>query len=98
MNIQEKGPNNESNPDVELSEGERWLELLDKGHLKGTLIPYFMDDRQLKAEEFPLLCGEHARPSFVALERLSPEHPKRQEYINALGNMLNKYLPEPEDQ
>lgn len=77
---------------TEKPEGERWLEILGEGHLIGTLIPHFREGKQLYAEEFPLICGSHARPAFKALENMDPSNPKREEYLEAARATLHYYL------
>lgn len=81
--------------EVKKPDGERWLELLDRGDLVGTPIPYFVDGRQLNAEEFPLLDGKHVLPIFTAIESLAPDNPKREEYIEAARSALDYYLAKP---
>lgn len=76
------------------SEGIRWLELIGEGHIVGTPIPYEKDGRPLNAEDFPLLCGDHVRPVFTAIERLEPSDPKRQTYIDSVKRTLHTFLNE----
>lgn len=61
---------------IEKPEGERWLELIDCGHLKGQPTGYVIDGQPVPAEQFDKLCGEHARPIFTALETLDPRDPR----------------------
>ena len=55
-----------------ISDGERWLNLIDYGHFKGQPTEHVIDGKPVLAEEFDLLCDEHARPIFEALEMLDP--------------------------
>lgn len=74
------------------AEGTRWLELIGEGEVVGTPIPYSRDGHQLNAEDFPLLCGDHVRPVFTALERLDSSDPRRQDYIDSIKRTLNSFL------
>lgn len=74
------------------SEGVHWLELIGETEVIGTPIPFTKDGRPLNAEDFPLLCGDHVRPVFAALERLDPADPKRQEYIDSIKRTLHSFL------
>jgi hypothetical protein len=76
------------------AEGTRWLELIGEGHVVGTSIPYTKDGRQLNAEDFPLLCGNHVRPVFTALEKLDESDPRRQGYIDSIKRTLHTFLSE----
>ena len=76
------------------AEGTKWLELIGEGRVVGTPIPYTRDGRQLNAEDFPLLCGDHVRPVFAALERLDHSDPRRQNYIDSIKRTLNTFLTE----
>jgi hypothetical protein len=78
------------------SEGTHWLELIGEGHVVGRPIPYTKDGRQLNAEDFPLLCGDHVRPVFTALERLDISDPRRQVYIDSIKRTLHKFLSQTE--
>jgi hypothetical protein len=60
----------------EKPEGERWLELIGYGHLKGQPTRYVLEGEPVPAEQFDRLCGEHARPIFTALESLDPADPR----------------------
>ena len=76
------------------AEGIHWLELIDEVHVVGTPIPYTKDGRQLNAEDFPLLCGDHVRPVFTALERLGKSDPRRQDYVASIKRTLHSFLSE----
>jgi hypothetical protein len=85
----------EAKPDAEKSEGQRWLELLGRGDLVGTPIPYYKEGRQLRAEEFPILDRDAVLPIFTYIESLAPDDPKREEYIEAARATLDHYMNQP---
>lgn len=69
-------------------EGERWLELMGYGHLKGQPTGYFKDGVPVLAEEFTELCGDYARPLFIGLESLDINDPR---YIPAVELVRKKF-------
>lgn len=73
-------------------EGARWLELIGYGHLKGRSTGYEVDGRPVPAEEFDKLCGEHARPIFAALERLSPDDPRYEQFMSIARKAFEGYF------
>ena len=81
----------------EKSDGERWLELIGSGDLIGTPMPYFIDGRQLMAEEFLSIpeCEPHARLLFGYMESMNIDDPRREETIEAAKAMLRHYLNKP---
>jgi hypothetical protein len=64
-----------SDDNIERPDGERWLELIGYGHLKGQPTGYEIDGKPVLAENFNVLCDEWVRPIFVGLENLDPTHP-----------------------
>lgn len=66
----------------EKPEGERWLELIGYGHLKGQPTGHFIDGQPVPVEQFDRLCGEYVRPTFTALERLDPSNPRYEQFLN----------------
>lgn len=53
-------------------EGDEYLDMLGFSDLADEPIPSRPD---LKWREFMQICGEHARPAFVALKAIGPDHP-----------------------
>ncbi len=76
----------------EKPEGERWLELIGYGHLKGQPTGYAIDGEAVPAEQFDRLCGEHARPIFTALEHLDPSDPRFRQYMGAARRAFVNYF------
>jgi len=76
----------------EKPEGERWLELIGYGHLKGQPTGYAIDGQPVPAEQFDKLCGEHARPIFSALERLDPSDPRYEQFMDVARKAFEGYL------
>lgn len=76
----------------EKPEGERWLELIGYGHLKGHPTGYAIDGQPVPAEQFDKLCGEHARPIFSALERLDPSDPRYEQFMVVARKAFEGYL------
>lgn len=73
-------------------DGERWLDLIGYGHLKGQPTRFEVDGRPVLAEQFDLLCGDHARPIFTALESLGPSHPRYEEFIGVARKAFEGYF------
>lgn len=73
-------------------DGERWLELIGYGHLKGQPTGYEIDGQPVLAEEFDKLCGEHARPVFAGLESLSPQDPRYDKFIGVAQKAFESYF------
>lgn len=73
-------------------EGERWLELIGYGHLKGQSTGYQIDGQPIPAEQFDKLCGEHARPIFTALERLDPNDPRYERFMGVARKAFEGYF------
>lgn len=73
-------------------DGERWLELIGYGHLKGRPTNYEIDGQPVLAEQFDMLCGEHARPIFAGLESLSLEDPNRKIFIGVAQKAFKSYF------
>lgn len=69
-------------------EGERWLELMGYGHLKGQPTGYIKDGIPVLAEEFTKLCGDYARPLFIGLESLDINDPR---YVPAVEMVRKKF-------
>lgn len=76
----------------EKPEGERWLELIGYGHLKGQPTGYTADGQTVLAEQFDKLCGEHARPIFAALETLDPTDQKYDQFIRVARKAFEGYF------
>lgn len=84
-----------SSPESETTEkpdGERWLELIGYGHLKGQPTGFVRDGKSVLAEEFDTLCGEWARPIFVGLESLDPNDPDYNAYIEVVREKFDSYF------
>jgi len=79
-------------PPHEKPEGERWLDLIGYGHLKGQPTGYVRDGQPVPAEQFDRLCGEHATPIFKALERLSPSDPRYEQFIGVARKAFEGYI------
>jgi hypothetical protein len=73
-------------------DGERWLELIGYGHLKGQPTGYAIDGQPVPAEQFDRLCGEHARPIFLALEQLGPSHPRYEQFMAVARKAFQGYF------
>lgn len=78
----------------EKPEGERWLELIGYGHLKGLPTGHWIDGQPVLTEEFDKLCGEHARPIFTALERIDTNDPKYNEYLKVARKSFEAHMPQ----
>ncbi len=91
MGYPENGPNL-ARPQSEAVEGERWLKLLGREDLIGTLIPYYHKGRQLRAEEFPILDRQAVLPIFTLIESLAPSDPERKELIETALRALDYYM------
>jgi hypothetical protein len=76
----------------EKPEGERWLELIGYGHLKGQSTGYAIDGQPVPAEQFDRLCGEHARPIFTALEHLNPSDPRYEQFMGVARKAFEGYF------
>lgn len=81
----------------EESEGVRWLKLLGREDLIGTLTQYTHpeDGHQLNAEEFPVLDREAVIPIFTVIERMDSDDPKRESLIEAARASLDYWLNKP---
>ena len=74
-------------------DGERWLELIGYGHLKGQPTGFETDDGEpVLAEQFDTLCGEHARPIFVGLETIDPKDPRYDVFIGVAQKAFQKFF------
>lgn len=73
-------------------EGERWLELMGYGHLKGQPTGYSIDGVPVLAEEFTKLCGDYARPLFIGLESLDVNDPMYVPAIELVRKKFSKYF------
>lgn len=80
----------------EKPDGERWLELIGYGHLKGQPTGFAIDGQPIPAEQFDRLCGEHARPIFSALERLDKTNPRYDQFISVARKAFEGYFGSPE--
>lgn len=60
----------------EKPDGERWLELIGYGHLKGQPTGHEINGQPVLTEEFNKLCDDHTRPALTALENMDPSHPR----------------------
>lgn len=76
----------------EKPEGERWLELIGYGHLKGQPTGYAVDGQPIAAEQFDKLCGEHARPIFTALETLDRADPRYDQFLGVARKAFEGYF------
>lgn len=80
----------------EKPEGERWLELIGYGHLKGQPTGYEIDGQPVPAEEFDRLCGEEgrekARRVFTALESLDRSDPRYNQYMGVARKAFEGYF------
>ena len=76
----------------EKPDGERWLDLIGYGDLKGQPTGYEIDGQAVLAEQFDMLCGEHARPIFKALERLDPSDPRYKQFIGIARKAFEGYF------
>ena len=76
----------------EQPEGERWLELIGYGHLKGQPTGHAIDGQPVPAEQFDRLCGEHARPIFAALERLDPTDSRYGQFMGVARKAFESYF------
>ncbi len=77
--------------------GERWLELIGYGHLKGLPTGHAIEGIPVPVEEFDRLCGDHAAPIFTALEGLDPNHPKYNMYIAVARKAFDGFFEPPHD-
>ena len=82
---------NEGEPEQK-PDGERWLELIGYGHLKGQPTAHQIDGQPVPAEQFDRLCGEHARPIFAALERLDQDDPRYEQFIGVARKAFEGYF------
>jgi hypothetical protein len=82
---------NEQEPQQQ-PQGERWLELIGYGHLKGQLTGYEIDGVPVQAEQFDRLCGEHAGPIFTALERLDSSDPRYERFMAVARKAFEGYF------
>lgn len=73
-------------------DGERWLELLGYGHLKGQPTGYAIDGEPVPAEQFDRLCGEHIKPFFTGLESLGTDDPRFEAGIDAARKVFEGYF------
>jgi hypothetical protein len=78
-------------------DGERWLEMLGYGHLKGQPTGYEVNGEPVMAEQFDLLCRDNVAPMFVALERMDPADPRYKKFIGIGQAAFKKYFFESED-
>lgn len=76
----------------EKPEGERWLELMGYGHLKGQPSGHMADGVPVPVEQFDQLCGEHARPIFTALERLDSSDPRYDQFIGVARKVFETHF------
>lgn len=79
-------------PPQDQSEGERWLELIGYGHLKGQPTGYVIDGQPVPAEQFDKLCGDHARPIFAALEKLDSTDPRYDQFMGVARKAFEGYF------
>ncbi|HTE57199.1 MAG TPA: hypothetical protein VK694_00490 [Verrucomicrobiae bacterium] len=73
-------------------DGERWLELIGYGHLKGQPTGFELDGQPILAEEFDKLCGDHARPIFAGLETLDREDPRYERFRGVARKAFQSYF------
>lgn len=94
--------------ELEKPDGERWLELLGYGHLKGQSTGYYLvdgepvlaedfaklglDGEPVLTEEFDKLCGKYARPVFVGLESIDPTDPEYDAHIEDARETFQRYF------
>lgn len=76
----------------EKPDGERWLELLGYGHLKGQSSGYEIDGKEVPVEQFDLLCADYARPIFRALEAIDPNDPSYPRILNVARETFESYF------
>lgn len=88
--MRETGPEFEPKPD-----GERWLELLGYGHLKGQPTGYAIDGVPVMAEDFNLLCDDHVRPVLTGLESLDEDDPRYPDFLRVAQQSFQKYFDAP---
>ena len=69
-------------------EGERYLRLLDLGHLADQPIP----GRTQKMRDFLDICGEQARPLLVGLESLDRADPRYEPTLKALRGYIAQFV------
>lgn len=72
------------------NEGEKYLEMLDLGHLVDAPMPKPND--HLKTRDFLDVCGEHALPVLKGFEAMSPEDPRFKKTKEALQKMIGQYI------
>ena len=82
----------QENAPQEKPEGERWLELIGYGHLKGQPTGYTLEGQPVPAEQFDRLCAEHARPIFSALEHLDPADPRYEQFRGVARKAFEGYF------
>lgn len=75
---------------TEEHEGEKYLRLLDLGHLAGREIS--TASGPIQARDFLEVCGGHARPILVGLEAMSPDDPRYEATRNALRGLIGQYV------
>jgi hypothetical protein len=106
------GENLTKSPEMK-PDGERWLDLLGYGELKGQSTGYYMVDGEpisakdfaklgiegqpIPTEEFNILCDKWARPVFIGLENSDPNDPEYGAKINIVRKKFNKYFSPPDD-
>ena len=73
-------------------EGERYLNLIGRGHFADRDI--VMRGVHRKARDFleDKVCAAEARPAFAGLETLGPDDPLREDMIKALQETVAAYL------
>lgn len=76
----------------EKPDGERWLDLLGLGHLRGLPTGYAINGVPVMAENFDQLCGEHARPILTAIENMDPNDPRYIPSIELAKKVLGRYF------
>jgi len=74
-----------------LSEGERYLELIGLLYMADKLI-ITADGRRTEVRNFLDICGEHARPVFAAFEKMSKDNPKYEPTKKALQELVLGYV------
>jgi hypothetical protein len=82
----------------QISDGERWLDLLGYSHLKGQPTDFEIDGRPALVEEFDQLCGEHAGKIFAGLESLDKADPRYNAYLSVAQKAFQSYFGEVEPQ
>ena len=78
---------------VQEPDGVRWLKLLGyEDQLGKPLEGRVIEGRQLLAEDFPELCGEHAIPVMHGFEAMPSDHPNYDTMKNRLREKVASYL------